>query len=262
MMRSLYTASSGMLANQLYVDSISNNLSNVNTAGFKKAKLQFQDLLYQTLTAPGAANSDGVKLPGSLQVGLGVKPMSNDRIFVQGNLQNTGNDLDVAIQGDGFFQLQKPDGTPAYTRDGSFKVNADGLIVNAQGLALVPNITIPPQSTSLTITPEGTVSVIRQGETDPTEIGNIELARFTDPAGLSSEGGNIFTATPASGEPLISKPAESGAGSLSQKFIETSNVQMVEEMVNLIVAQRAYEINSKAVTTSDQMLQNANQLRG
>ncbi len=261
MIRSLYTAASGMQANQLYVDSISNNLANVNTAGYKKSKLQFQDLLYETMTAPGAINSDGVKLPGSLQVGHGVKPMTNDHIFVQGNLQNTGNDLDVAIQGDGFFQVQRPDGTVAYTRDGSFKVNADGLIVNAQGLALSPAITVPAQSTSLTITPEGTVSVVRQGETDATEIGSIELARFINPAGLSSEGGNIFTQTTASGEPLVSKPSESGAGSLSQKYIETSNVQMVEEMVNLIVAQRAYEINSKAVTTSDQMLQNANQLR-
>ena len=262
MIRSLYTAASGMLANQLYVDSISNNLSNVNTTGFKKAKLSFQDLLYQTLTAPGAVNSDGTKLPGSLQVGLGVKAQSNDRAFLQGNLQNTGNDLDVAVQGDGLFQLQKPDGTVAYTRDGTFKVNADGIIVNAQGLPLMPSITVPPQSTKLTITPEGTVSVVRQGETEATDIGTIEIARFINPSGLSSEGGNLFTQTTASGEPLVSKPGESGAGTLSQKYLETSNVQMVEEMVNLIVAQRAYEINSKAVTTSDQMLQNANQMRG
>ncbi len=262
MMRSLYTASTGMLANQLSVDSISNNLSNVNTTGFKKSKMQFQDLLYQTMVAPGATSSDGVKLPGSLQVGLGVKAQSNDHLFMQGNLQQTGNDLDMAIEGEGFFQVQRPDGQLGYTRDGTFKVNADGMVVTAQGFPLVPNITIPPQSTTINISAEGTVMVTRSGEKDATEVGTIELARFTNPSGLDSKGGNVFMQSEASGEPILSRPNESGAGSVQQKYIETSNVQLVEEMVNLIVAQRAYEINSKAVTTSDQMLQNANQLRG
>ncbi|MEN9353351.1 MAG: flagellar basal-body rod protein FlgG [Fibrobacterota bacterium] len=261
MIRSLYTAASGMQANQLLVDTISNNLSNVNTTGFKKAKLQFQDLLYQTLVEPGATNSDGIKLPGSLQVGLGVKAQSNDRIFLQGNLQQTGNELDLAIEGDGLFQVQRADGTIGYTRDGTFKINADGIIVNAQGNPLVPNINVPDQSSHIAIGPEGTVSVTRQGDTEPTEIGTIELARFPNPSGLRSLGGNLYSQTEASGSPLVSNPAEGGAGTIAQKYIETSNVQLVEEMVNLIVAQRAYEINSKAVTTSDQMLQNANNLK-
>jgi len=261
MIRSLYTAASGMQANQLLVDTISNNLSNVNTTGFKKSKLQFQDLLYQTLVEPGTSNSDGVKLPGSLQVGLGVKAQSNDRIFLQGNLQQTGNDLDMAIEGAGLFQVQKPDGTMAYTRDGTFKVNADGIVVNAQGNPLVPNVTIPDQSSNITIGPEGTISVTLQGASEPSEIGKIELARFPNPSGLRSLGGNLYAQTEASGQPLVSSPSEGGAGTLAHKYIETSNVQLVEEMVNLIVAQRAYEINSKAVTTSDQMLQNANNLK-
>lgn len=261
MIRSLYTAASGMQANQLLVDTISNNLSNVNTTGFKKSKLQFQDLLYQTLIEPGTTTSDGVKLPGSLQVGLGVKSQSSDRMFLQGNLQQTGNELDMAIEGEGLFQVQKPDGTTAYTRDGTFKVNADGIIVTASGFPLVPNITVPDQSANITVGPEGTMMVTLNGQAEPTEIGKIELARFPNPSGLRSLGGNLYSQTEASGQPMVSGPTEGGAGTIAHKFIETSNVQLVEEMVNLIVAQRAYEINSKAVTTSDQMLQNANNLK-
>jgi flagellar basal-body rod protein FlgG len=261
MLRSLYTAASGMLANQLMVDSISNNLANVNTNGYKKSRVEFQDLLYQTMVEPGGSTADGTKLPDSLQVGLGIKTVGNPRNFTQGNLTQTGNAWDVAIQGDGFFQVRMPDQSTAYTRDGSFKVNADGLLVTSDGYYLDPQIEVPPNASNPTIAADGKVSVVLQGETDPTEVGQLQTAVFVNPAGLRSQGQNLYIETEASGKPVVGSPGDNGSGSLTSQYLESSNVQLVEEMVNLIVAQRAYEISSKAVTTSDQMLQTANNLR-
>jgi len=261
MLRSLYTSASGMLANQLYVDSISNNLANVNTTGFKKAKVEFQDLLYQTMVEPGSSTSDGVRLPGSLQVGLGVKTAGNVRSFEQGSLLQTGNELDAAIQGDGFFVVRMPDDTRAYTRDGSFKVNADGLIVTANGQYLDPQIQVPPNSSNLIIGPDGRITVTLRGDDQPTEIGQMELATFVNPAGLRSLGQNLFQSTDASGAAAVGAPGSNGAGTLAAQFLEGSNVQLVDEMVALIVAQRAYEISSKSIQVSDEMLQNANNLK-
>ncbi len=261
MMRSLYTAASGMMANQMTVDTISNNLANVNTNGYKKTKMEFQDLLYQTMIEPGGTTSEGVRLPGSLQVGLGVKTSGNTRSFEQGNLSNTGNAWDVAISGSGFFQMRQSDGSTAYTRDGSFKVNADGILVNAQGNYLDPQIQIPANSTNPKISADGRVTIVPQGQADPIEIGKIELSSFVNPSGLKSLGQNLYQETEASGKPLSGAPGENATGSLAQQYVEASNVQLVEEMVNLIVAQRSYEISSKGVTTADQMLQTANNLR-
>ncbi|MCB9496106.1 MAG: flagellar basal-body rod protein FlgG [Fibrobacteria bacterium] len=261
MLRSLYTSASGMLANQLYVDSISNNLANVNTTGYKKSKIEFQDLLYQTMVEPGSSTSDGVRLPGSLQVGLGVKTAGNVRSFEQGSLLQTGNPLDIAIQGDGFFLVKMPDQTNAFTRDGSFKVNADGLLVNADGHYLDPQIQIPENSSNLVIGPDGRISVTLQGDDRPTEVGQIELATFVNPAGLRSIGQNLYQSTEASGPPATGVPGENGSGALASQYLEGSNVQLVDEMVALIVAQRAYEISSKSITVSDEMLQNANNLK-
>lgn len=260
MMRSLYTAASGMLANQLMVDTISNNLANVNTNGYKKSRMEFQDLLYQTMVEPGGTTAEGTKLPESLQVGLGVKTAGNPRNFDQGTITNTGGDWDVAIQGSGFFQVRMPDQSNAYTRDGSFKVNGDGLLVTSSGYSVEPQIQIPANSTSPAVGPDGRVTVILQGQSAPTEIGRIQTAVFVNPAGLSSMGQNLYRETEASGQPVSGNPGDNGSGSLAGKFLEASNVQLVEEMVNLIVAQRAYEISSKAITTSDQMLQTANNL--
>ena len=261
MLRSLYTAASGMLANQMTVDTISNNLANVNTSGYKKTRMEFQDLLYQTMVEPGGTTSEGVKLPGSLQVGLGVKTSGNTRSFAQGNVTNTGNDWDVAISGSGFFQVRMPDGTTSYTRDGSFKVNADGILVTASGLPVEPQIQVPENSSEPKVGGDGRVSVKLQGDSGMTEIGRIELATFVNPAGMKAIGQNLFQETEASGRAVVGSPGENGTGTVANQYIEASNVQLVEEMVNLIVAQRAYEISSKGVTTADQMLQTANNLR-
>jgi flagellar basal-body rod protein FlgG len=260
-MRSLYTAASGMMANQMTVDTISNNLANVNTTGYKKTKMEFQDLLYQTMIEPGGTTSEGVKLPGSLQVGLGVKSSGSSRSFEQGAITRTGNAWDVAIAGNGFFQMRMPDGTTSYTRDGSFKVNADGVLVNAQGNYLDPQIQVPAKSTGHQIGPDGRVTVVPEGQTESIEIGRIELASFVNPTGLKALGQNLYQETEASGRALSSTPGENGTGQLNGQNLEGSNVQLVDEMVNLIVAQRAYEISSKGVTTADQMLQTANNLR-
>ncbi|MEK7394690.1 MAG: flagellar basal-body rod protein FlgG [Fibrobacterota bacterium] len=261
MMRSLYTAASGMMANQMTVDTISNNLANVNTTGYKKTKMEFQDLLYQTMIEPGGTTSEGVKLPGSLQVGLGVKSSGSSRSFEQGAITRTGNAWDVAIAGNGFFQMRMPDGTTTYTRDGSFKINADGVLVNAQGNYLDPQIQVPANSTGHQIGPDGRVTVVPEGQTESIEIGRIELASFVNPTGLKALGQNLYQETEASGRALSSTPGENGTGQLNGQNLEGSNVQLVDEMVNLIVAQRAYEISSKGVTTADQMLQTANNLR-
>lgn len=261
MLRSLYTSASGMLANQLYVDSISNNLSNVNTTGFKKARVEFQDLLYQTMVEPGSTTSEGVRLPGSLQVGLGVKTVGNVRSFEQGSLQQTGNALDMAIQGAGFFMVKTPSNGTAYTRDGSFRVNADGLLVTADGNYLDPQIEVPANASNISVGTDGTISAVLQGDAQQTDIGRIELATFVNPAGLRSMGQNLYQETVASGQPNVGAPGENGTGTIAGQYLESSNVQLVEEMVSLIVAQRAYEISSKSINVSDEMLQTANNLK-
>jgi len=261
MIRSLYTSATGMKANQLYIDNISNNLANVNTTGYKKSKLEFQELLYQTLIDPGAAASDGSKSPAGLQVGLGVRSAANQKMFSQGSLQETKNPLDMAINGDGFLQVQLPSGEVAYTRDGSFKVSSDGTLCTSQGYPLEPPITVPDGGHDIQIDATGKVSV-QISDTGTTEdIGQIEMAKFLNEGGLKSLGDNLYQASSASGDAETGTPGTNGMGTLQQGFLEASNVELVEEMVNMIVAQRAYEISAKAIQTSDSMLQLANQLR-
>lgn len=257
MIRALRTAATGMFAQELYVDTIANNLANVNTTGFKKAKVEFQDLLYETQRAVGASNEQGVSIPTEIQIGHGTNPVSVQKMFSQGDINPTENPLDLAIDGNGFFQVVRSDGTLAYTRDGTFKVAADGRLVTSDGLLLEPEIQLPQETTEININLEGVISARLVGETEPQELGQIQLARFINPAGLESLGGNLFAPTAASGEPLVSNPGSDGAGTIRQGYTEISNVQIVEEMVAMIVAQRAYEINAKTIKTVEDMLQTA-----
>ncbi|HBS59976.1 MAG: flagellar basal-body rod protein FlgG [Bacillota bacterium] len=261
MMRALWTAASGMIAQQANVDVISNNLANVNTTGFKKSRVDFQDLVYQNLREAGAPSGQGEQLPTGLQFGHGVRAVSTQKIYTQGNYQETGNTLDVVIEGNGFFQITMPDGSIAYTRDGALKRDGQGRIVTSEGYLLEPQITLPEDAQSVTISSSGMVSVKLPGDTTPQEIGQIQLATFVNPAGLNNVGRNLMTETAASGAPITGTPGENGLGTITQGFLEMSNVQVVEEMVNMIVAQRAYEVNSKAIQTSDTMLEEANNLR-
>jgi flagellar basal-body rod protein FlgG len=261
MIRALWTAAAGMNAEQLTVDVIANNLANINTAGFKRSRVDFQDLLYQTERVPGTASARNAQVPAGIQVGLGSRPGAVYKIFSQGTFQQTGNPLDLAIEGDGFFQVQLPDGRIAYTRDGAFKLDNQGRTVTADGFPILPEITIPPDALSISIGQDGTVSVMLPGQTQPQEVGQIQLARFVNPAGLQSIGRNLFVATFASGEPQVGTPGLEGFGSIAQGFLEMSNVKVVEEMVALITALRAYEVNSKAIQTADEMLSIANQVR-
>jgi flagellar basal-body rod protein FlgG len=260
MMRSLWIAKTGMEAQQTQLDTISNNLANVATNGYKRSHAVFEDLMYQTMRQSGASSTEQTTLPTGLQVGLGVRPVATARIYTQGNLQQTSNNLDLAIKGDGFFQIQMPDGTTAYTRDGSFQVDANGQMVTNNGYTLLPGITIPPDAQTLTIGNDGTVSVTLPGQATNQAVGQIQLANFTNPAGLEAKGQNLFTETTASGTPNTSAPANNGMGALAQGYVETSNVNVVEELVQMIQTQRAYELNSKAVQTSDQMLQKLAQI--
>ena len=257
MMRSLYTAASGMVAQTQNIDVISNNLANVNTTAFKKQRADFEDLIYQTMRQAGATTGPDNMVPSGIQMGHGAKLVSTQHMYTMGNFQQTGNTLDIAIQGDGFFQITLPDGTLAYTRDGAFKKDATGRICTSDGYFLEPQITIPTNATDVTISAEGVVSATIPGQTATQELGVIQLARFVNPSGLDSIGSNLLKETNASGVPVVSVPGTDGAGTLLQKYLEMSNVQVVDEMVNMIVGQRAYEINSKAVTTSDEMLQTA-----
>jgi flagellar basal-body rod protein FlgG len=261
MIRSMYSAATGMKAQQLYMDTISHNLSNVNTTGYKRSKIEFQDLMYQTLKEAGVRNAEGEMAPCGIEVGLGVKPAATQKIFEQGSFNSTGNSMDVAISGEGFYQVAMPDGTIAYTRDGSFKTTSDGTIVNSDGYPILPQISIPDGSQQLTISPTGQVTVILPGQETSTEIGQMELARFINPAGLRALGGNLYGVSDASGEALIETPKTNGMGELQQGSIEASNVQVVDEMVNMITAQRAYEIVSKSIQVSEEMLQIANNLK-
>jgi len=255
MLRSLFTAATGMYAQQLNVDVISHNLANLNTTGFKKGRAEFQDLIYQNIIQPGAPSDDGTQYPSGIQIGLGVRPIAVAKFFTPGELINTGNSLDIAIDGEGFFQVTMPDGTIAYTRAGNFRIDRDGRIVTNDGYPIEPGITVPADALSITVGADGRVTVLQPGTTAPVEIGTIELARFINSGGLKAIGKNLFLETDASGAPTTGAPGTEGRGTLVQGFLEMSNVNVVEELANLIIAQRAFDINSKAVQSSDEMLQ-------
>jgi flagellar basal-body rod protein FlgG len=261
MIRALHSAASGMFAQQLNIDSIANNLANVNTTGFKKSRAEFQDLLYQNLRTSGVANSLGNVQPTDLQVGTGVKPVSVTRNMGQGDVAQTGNTLDVAIEGEGFFQVRQLDGTIAYTRDGSFKISSEGIFVTSDGLTLEPEISVPQGTLDVQISRDGIISVLIAGDTEPVQVGTLELASFTNSAGLRAIGQNLYKETASSGTPLLGTPASEQFGQLAQGFLESSNVKVVEEMVSMISAQRAYEVSSKAIRASDEMLATASNIR-
>lgn len=261
MMRALFTAATGMHAQKLNVDVISNNLANVNTAGFKRSRVDFQDLFYQTIRAPGVPAGDGAQIPTGIQVGLGVRPAAVQKLFTQGDFMQTDNSLDLVINGAGFFQIARPDGTIAYTRAGAFKIDMDGRIVTSEGHPIDPEITIPEGATQIAVSFNGIVTVLEDGDVVPVEIGQLELARFINPGGLKAIGKNLFLATEASGDPVTGDPGDEGRGFLQQGFLEKSNVNVVEELANLIVAQRAFELNSRALQAADEMLQTAGALR-
>ena len=260
-MRALSTAATGMMAMELNVQVISNNLANMTTTGYKRQRAEFQDLLYDHVSRVGTQTSaQGNMLPVGIDLGSGVKTVGTVRLMTQGNLTQTGNQLDVAVRGDGFFKVQLPDGTYAYTRDGSFNMDSQGRIVTPQGSVVQPAITIPSNSTGLTINAQGQVSVIPQGSTTPTILGQLALTRFINPAGLLPMGDNLYQETPASGTPTDGLPGTDGAGDLQQGMLEQSNVDSVSEITNLITAQRAYEMNSKVISAADQMMQSVSNL--
>ena len=262
MTRSLNTAATGMMAQQLNLDVISNNLSNVNTAGYKQQRAKFEDLMYQTMRAAGVSTTGAPSAPESLQVGLGTRFSSTNSSFSQGTLEQTSNPLDLAVNGSGFFRVLQPDGSFAYTRDGGFKMDANGLVVNQDGYALDPPVTIPTGSTAVTISPTGSITVVLPGAASSSPIEPpIQVTTFANPAGLSRVGQNLYKSTAASGDPVENQPGQNGSGTLSSGFVEGSNVQVVEEMVAMISAQRAYELNSKAIQTSDEMLTTLNGLK-
>ncbi len=260
MIRSLWISKTGLDAQQTKMDVISNNLANVSTNGFKRARAVFEDLLYQTIRQPGAQSSQQTQLPSGLQLGVGVRPVATENIFTQGSLQQTGNSRDIAIQGEGFFQVLMPDGTTAYTRDGAFQSDVNGQLVTSSGFVIQPAITIPPNTLSITVARDGTVSALVPGSATPIQVGNVQLAGFINPAGLQKVGENLYLQTASSGVANPNAPGTNGLGLLNQGFVETSNVNVVEELVGMIQTQRAYEINSKSIETSDQMLQRLAQL--
>lgn len=260
MIRSLWIARTGLDAQQTQLDIISNNLANVSTNGFKRSRGVFEDLLYQTLRQPGAQSTQQTQISSGLQIGSGVRPVATERIHTQGSLQQTGNALDMAIQGNGFFQIQLPDGTTAYTRDGSFQLDNQGQVVTASGYPVSPAITIPTDALTITVGKDGTVSVLQAGQTAPTQVGSIQLATFVNPGGLQSLGENLFLESASSGTATPNTPGQNGAGVINQNYVETSNVNVAEELVSMITTQRAYELNSRAIQTSDAMLGRLTQL--
>jgi len=261
MIRSLFTASTGMIAQQMNIDTIAHNLANVNTTGFKKSRVNFQDLLYETIKPAGTQTANGTTIPEGIQIGHGVRPSSIAKLHTQGGSIQTGNPFDLAIEGEGFFQISLPDGTTGYTRDGAFKVNAEGQVLTADGYLMADNIVIPDDAEVVNIGPDGTVSVIQPGNVT-TVVGNIELVRFPNPAGLDARlGRNLLLENDASGPPTPATPGLEGLGTLTQGFLENSNVQVVEEILQMIIAQRAYEANSKVIQTADEMLQTANAVK-
>jgi flagellar basal-body rod protein FlgG len=260
MIRALYTAASGMNAQQTNIDNTAHNLSNVNTIGFKKARVEFEDLVYQQTKLPGTPNSSATEVPIGLEMGLGTRAVATARDFATGNLRTTSGPLDLAIEGGGFFQVTLPDGRTAYTRAGAFHLNAEGLVVTAEGYSLEPQISIPSDATSISISKEGVVSVAIAGQQAPQQVGTIELATFQNAPGLQALGGNFFAVTTASGEPTTGVPGTESMGTVAQGFLEESNVSIVEEMINMILGQRAYEANSRVVRTADEMLAQVNNL--
>jgi len=260
MIRSLFTAATGMSSQQVDQDVIANNLANINTVGFKKSRANFQDLMYQIYSKAGATSSTGVQLPAGIEIGMGVKPISTQKIFSQGDYQQTGNTFDWAIEGDGFFQIDDGNGGTAYTRAGSFKINKDSQVCNSEGLLLVPNISVPTGSVTITVDKSGLVTSTDSKGT-MTQIGQIQLATFVNPAGLSSIGRTLYNKTDASGDASVGNPNLDGKGTISQYFLEMSNVNVIDEMVKMITGQRAYEINSKSVQTADSMLSIINNLK-
>jgi len=260
MVRSLWISKTGLDAQQMNLDAIANNLANVSTTGFKRTRVAFEDLLYQTLRQPGAQSSQTTQIPTGLQIGTGVRPVATERIHTQGNLNQTGNSFDIAIQGQGFFQVLLPDGTTAYSRAGAFQVDNTGQLVTSNGFPVQPAITIPANVLNVTIGKDGVVSVTQSGQSAPTQVGTIQLANFINPPGLQSYGDNLYLETATSGTPTVGTPGVNGLGLLNQGYLETSNVNVVEELVLMIQTQRAYELNSRAIQTSDQMLSRLAQL--
>jgi flagellar basal-body rod protein FlgG len=262
MIRALYTAATGMQAQQLNIDVIANNLANVNTTGFKKSRADFQDLLYQTLRAPGSPSTNNTQLPTGIQVGLGARPAAVQRINLQGDYTQTGNPFDVAIEGTGFFQVTLPDGTSAFTRAGAFKVDNQLRLVNSEGIPLEPGINIPDGAEDITVGQDGIVSGLVPGQSSATQFGQIQTARFSNPAGLRALGKNLLQETDTSGPPQLGTPGQDNRGTILQGFLENSNVSVVEELVGLITGQRAYEVTSKAIQTADEMLRVTNAIVG
>jgi flagellar basal-body rod protein FlgG len=260
MIRALYTAATGMEAQQVNIDTIANNIANVNTTGFKQARAEFQDLLYQSVRPAGAAASTSTEYPVGLQVGLGTRPVATSRIYSQGDFRKTERALDVVIEGKGFFQVRLPTGETAYTRDGSLHQNQEGTVVTADGDPIEPQITIPQDAIEISIAGDGTISVTQPGQSTPQQIGTIQLASFQNPPGLQALGRNLFLQTAASGDPITGNPGDNGLGRLTQGFLEQSNVNVVEEMVAMIIAQRAYEVNSRAIRVADDMMSQINNL--
>lgn len=261
MFRSLNIAATGMAAQEMNLEAISHNIANGNTVGFKKERIDFQDLLYQTVRQAGTPTGPTTTSPTGLQIGTGVRVVATSRMFEQGTILQTSNQLDVAVEGNGFMVVQMPDGTPAYTRNGALKTDGDGRVVNSEGFPLDPPITIPPDAVSIAIASNGTVSVTLPGQSTPSDVGQIQLANFVNPAGLQGVGHNLLRPTRASGEPQLGEPGADGRGTILQGAVEQSNVDIVEEMVGMISAQRAYEINSKVITTADDMLRAATQMK-
>ena len=261
MLRSLYTSATGMMAQQTQIDVTSNNIANVNTIGYKKQRAEFADLFYQTMEYAGTATSTTTNSPTGISIGLGARPTAVTKLFSQGNFKETGNNLDLAITGNGFFQVQLPNGNIGYTRNGSFKLDSTGTIVTSDGYKLIPQIVIPPDSTQISIGTDGTVSVLQAGQTQAQQIGQIQTVNFINPAGLHALGDNNYINTSASGDPIAGNPGTDGLGQIRQGFVEMSNVKLVEEMTDLITGQRAYDANSKAIITSDEMLKTVNGLK-
>jgi len=260
MIRAMRTAATGMKAQQMNVDNIAHNLANVNTSGFKKSRVEFQDLFYQRSKLAGSPTAAGVDSPASLEIGYGTTPVSTQRMFSQGELISTGNPLDMAIQGDGFFRIALPEGGEAFTRDGSFKITAEGRLMTTDGYTLDPDISIPADASQVSISPDGVVAVTVGDDTTPIPVGQVELVRFVNPAGLRASGQNLFKVTPSSGEAIPGVAGSEGFGRLAQGYLEVSNVNIVEEMIALIAAQRAYEVNSKSIKASEEMMSMANNL--
>ncbi|MEM7446648.1 MAG: flagellar basal-body rod protein FlgG [Myxococcota bacterium] len=254
MLRALNTAATGMVAQQTNIDVTANNMANVNTTGFRRARAEFQDLVYQTVRAPGGRTGDGGTLPTGVQLGQGTRTVSTTLIHSQGSLQQTDGPMDLAIEGDGYFQVQRPTGELAYTRSGNLHADAEGNLVTVDGLAIEPNITIPLDATAITVTADGTISVQVAGQPNAQEVGRLQLAGFANPQGLLATGRSLFDQTDASGQPIVATPGQEGLGTIAQGFLEGSNVEVVNEMIDLISSQRAYDINQKVIEAADEML--------